>query len=161
MYATGAGTPSMIAELRLTRGQRILRELEVGDVVADDVFAAHRPVEVQVGHAARAYPPRAANDVDDDALVHQRLVLHRPIAIRRQVLRAFDTEHFLGLLAEDLVAGEPVQVEERLVDEYVAALGIEIDDRLGDVVREQPQLLLAAASSCSVCLRSWMSYSVQ
>ena len=95
------------AELRLTRGQRILRELEVGDVVADDVFAAHRPVEVQVGHAARAYPPRAANDVDDDALVHQRLVLHRPIAIRRQVLRAFDTEHFLGLLAEDLVAESP------------------------------------------------------
>ena len=30
------------AKLRFARGQCILRELQIGDVVADDVFAAHR-----------------------------------------------------------------------------------------------------------------------
>jgi hypothetical protein len=37
------------AKLRLARRQRILRELEVGDVVARDVLALDRAVEIEVG----------------------------------------------------------------------------------------------------------------
>ena len=131
------------AQLRFARGQRVLRELEVGDVVADDVFARDDAVEVQVRHAARADPARAADDVDHRALVGERLALHRAVAIGRQRLRTFDARALPRALAEHLVAGEAVQVEERLVDEHVMALGIEVDDRLGDVVGEQPQLLFA------------------
>ncbi len=131
------------AELRFARRQCILRELQVGDVVADDVFAAHGAVEIEVGHAARADPARAPDDVDHDALVNLRLGAHRPIAFGRQQLRAFDLLHLFRLLAEHLLASKAVQVEEGLVDEHVTPLGVEVDDRLGNVVGEQAKLLLA------------------
>ncbi len=131
------------AKLRFARGQCILRELEIGDVVADDVLAAHRAVEIEIGHAARADPARAADDVDHRALVGQRLALHRAVAVGRERLRAFDAEHFLGLLAEHFVAAQSIEIEERLVDEHVAAFRVEIDDGLGNVVGEKPELLFA------------------
>ena len=48
------------AQLALARGQRVLRLLQVGDVVADDVLALDRPVEVQVrARSARESSARA------------------------------------------------------------------------------------------------------
>ena len=57
------------AQLRFARGQGILRLLEVGDVVADDVVALDRAVEAEVGNDAVAQPALAAVGVDALALV--------------------------------------------------------------------------------------------
>ena len=64
----------------------------------------------------------------------------RPGSIMPAMIRA---EHFIGGLADHLVAVEAHEVQERLVDELVAAVGRQVDDRLGNVVVEEAQLLLA------------------
>ena len=46
-------------------------------------------------------------------------------------------------LADHRRALEAVQLQERLVDEHVAAAGVEVDDRVRNVVGEEAQLLLA------------------
>ena len=131
------------AELRFARGEGVLRFLEVADVVADDVLALGRPVVIEVGNAAGAEPPLAAHRVDHRALVGDRLAEQAALAVRGERERILRAEDLLGALADDFLAHEPVEPQERLVDEHVAAIAVEIDDRLRNVVGEQAQLLLA------------------
>ncbi len=96
-----------------------------------------------VGHHAPADPAHAAARVLERALVDERLAGERAVVERRQRLRRLEADHFLGRLADHLVAIEAVQLQERFVDERVLAVRVEVDDRLRNVVREQAQLLLA------------------
>ncbi len=131
------------AELRFARREGVLRFLQVADVVADDVLALGRPVVVEVGHAARAEPALAAHRVDHRALVGDRLAEQAVLAVGRERQRILRAEDFLRALADHFLAHEPVEAQERLVDEHVATLPVEVDDGLRNVVGEQAQLLLA------------------
>ena len=82
-------------------------------------------------------------DVDDRPLVGHRLARERAVDVLVERQRLVGAHHVGGMTADDLLARKAGEVEERLVDERVAALAVEVDDRLGDVVGEQAQLLLA------------------
>ncbi len=111
--------------------------------MADDVDALDAAVERVVGHHPAADPPHAAVRVDHRALVDQRLAGERAVVERLKRLRRLEPDHLLRRLADHGVAVEAVQLQERFVDERVLALGVEVDDRLRDVVGEEAQLLLA------------------
>ena len=102
-----------------------------------------RPSIRMVGHHPPADPPRAPVRVDERALVDQRLAGERAVVERRQRLRRLEPDHFLGRLADHVVAVEPVELQERFVDERVLAVAVEVDDGFRNVVGEEAQLLLA------------------
>src|SRR5437762_2103312 len=54
--------------------------------------------------------------------------------------RCFGAAHFLDRPPDDIVAKESREIQERFVDEHVAPLGVEIHDRLGNVVGEHAKL---------------------
>ena len=68
------------AQLRLAGRQRVLHLLQVGDVVADDVDALDRAVELEVRDDLRAQPARTSLRVDGRALVGHRLARQRASA---------------------------------------------------------------------------------
>ena len=131
------------AQLRFARGQGVLRLLQVGDVVADDIVALDRPVETEVGDDAIAQPPLPAVGVHALALVGDALAFRGALDVRPLEFDHIGTEHVLGGLAQHVVAIEAYQAKERVVDKAVAAVLVDVYDRLGNVVGEQPQLLLA------------------
>ena len=132
------------AQLRLARRESVLRFLHVGDVVADDVDALDAAVERVVRHHPPAHPSHAAARVLERTLVDQCLAGKRAVVERRQRLRCFETDHLLGRLADHLVAIEAVQLQERLVDERVLAIGVEVDNNVLPVVARYLLLNLAA-----------------
>ena len=131
------------AELTLARGQRVLRLLQVRDVVADDVQALHRAVEVRVGDDAAAQRACAADGVDDSLLVGHRLAGGGAQDERLQRRVVACTHDIRGRLPDDAVALEAGQAQKRLVDENVAQVLVQVDDRFRNVVGEEAQLLFA------------------
>src|SRR6478735_337276 len=101
MYATGAGTPSMIARNCDSRAAR---------------------ASCATLRSVMSWPTTYSPRTDPSRL---RSGTHRAIAIGRQRLRALDAKHLLGLLAEHFVAREAIKIEERLVDEHVVAFGVQ------------------------------------
>ncbi len=84
MYATGRRhAVHDCAELALARRQRVLRDLEVRDVVQHDVDALDRAVDPVIGHHPAADPARPARCIDEGALVAHRLAGERAILVRR------------------------------------------------------------------------------
>ena len=94
------------AQLRFARGQRFLRFLQVGDVVADDVIALDRRVEVHVRDDLVAQPALATVDVVRLALVGHVLAARRAVDERLLELERFRAEHLLRRLADDPFAIE-------------------------------------------------------
>ena len=128
-------------QLAFPRRQRVLRALEVGDVVEDDVDALDRAVDPVVRHHPSAHPPRPARRVDDRPFVDDGLARERPVLVRREPRGRLETDHVRRGLADDRCAVEAVQLQERIVDERVAVLRVEVDDGVRYVVGEQPELL--------------------
>ena len=82
------------SQLTLARGERVLRDLEIGDVVADDVDALDRPVDPVVRHHAAADPARAARRIGEFALEADRLARERAVVVGRDRVHRRDALHF-------------------------------------------------------------------
>src|SRR3984893_11262279 len=131
------------AQLRFARGQGVLRLLQVGDIVADDVVALDGPVEAHVREDAVAKPPLPTIDIDVLALEGDALALGRAIDVRLLLIEDFGAEHLLHRLPDDFLARYADQMQKRVVDEGVIAFHVDVHHRLRNVVGEQPELLLA------------------
>src|SRR6202171_5610689 len=118
------------AQLRFARGQGVLRLLQVGDVVTDDVVALDGPVEVHVREDAVAKPSLPTIDIDVFALVGDALALGRAIDVWLLQLEDFGPEYLLDRLPDDLLARYADQMQERVVDEGVVALNVHVTHRL-------------------------------
>jgi len=131
------------AQLGFRSPQRFLRLLQLADLVEHHVDALDRAVDLVVGHHPAADPARAARRVDQRALEAHGLAGERTILVGGLGRRVLEADHFGRGLADDGSAVEPVQLEECVVDEGVAPSGIEIDDRVRNVVGEEAKLFLA------------------
>ena len=131
------------AQLALARRQRVLGDLEVGDVVQHDVDALDRAVDPVVRHHPPADPARAARRIEQRALVAHGFAGERPFLVRRERCGVVGTDHLGRRLADHRRAVEAVELQERVVDEGVAPIRVEVDDRIRDVVGEETELLLA------------------
>ena len=131
------------AQLAFACGQRVLCLFQVRDVVADDVEALHRAVELGVRDDAAAQPARAARRIDDGLLVGHGLAGGRPQdeGLQRRVVSG--ARDFGRRAPDDILAFEAGQEQKRFVDEQVPEVLVQVDDGLRNVVREEAQLLLA------------------
>ena len=102
------------------------------------------PSKLQVGHAARADPALAAVGVDDRALVGDRLARERAVALGLQHAgEASGPPTSSVVLPTTSSRARPTRCRNASLTNCVAAVLGQVDDRLGDVVVEQAQLLLA------------------
>ena len=127
-------------QLLLARRQRLLGELEIVDVVLGAIQAAYRAGGIEVGRDAAVHPPPLPVRADADALVVDVLAFLRALDDRAQERVDVVRHDLVGRLAVDLVLRAAHPVGERLVDEGVLEFPVEIGDRAGNVVGEQPQL---------------------
>ena len=111
--------------------------------MADDVVALDGPVEGHVREDAVAKPPLPTIDIDVLALESDALALRRAVDVRLLQIEDLGSEHLLDRLPDDFLARYADQMQERVVDEGVVALHVDVHHRLRNVVREEPQLLLA------------------
>ena len=110
------------------------------DVVFGAVDAAELAVGVEVRRDAAVHPAVLAAVRLVDALVLDVLAAVRPLQHRPQERSDARRQHFERRAAVDLLLRQLHPVRERLVDEGVRGRAIEIRDRAGDVVGEEPKL---------------------
>ena len=127
-------------QLLLARRQRLLGQLQVVDVVFGAIQPAHLARRIEVGRDPAVHPAALAVGAGPYPLVLDVLALERALDDRSQ--------ERIDVVRHDLVRGLAVDfrlrpadpVGEGLVDERVLERAIEVGDRAGNVVGEQPQL---------------------
>ena len=114
------------------RGHHVVAEHAPGLVLARGELHAHPALVVRPRHAQ---PP----------LVMDALARDGAVEVGLQGLHQLGGIDVLRVLAEGVLAREAARGEEDVVHESASALEIDVDDRLGDVLGEEAQLLLAGA----------------
>jgi hypothetical protein len=122
--AVGDEAQPMLALARLE-----LQLLQVVDVAVRDQEAADMALRAAVGVVVDADPQRRAAGRDELALVGRALARQRGIDVRPIELEDVAAEDLDRLAAQHLAVALAEPVEERLVDETVALVAVDVGDR--------------------------------
>ena len=124
------------AQLSLAILKLHVRSLDVMDVGADHVKSLRFAVGPQIRDDTNALPARRASGTRHQPLIDHRFTIQGTFYTWCGERCRFTSEHFFSRLADDFMAWLATLRQKSVVDKFVALLGIDIANRLGNIVCE-------------------------